>query len=108
MLDGYCLYIDDPTRLEHGLRFHPCFFFGTKDKDYCLLIAQIVKKFSEIYKIANKNITLIGSSNAGFACIRIANLLKEVNCIALCPQISISEYYLRSNNYFREGVSLKP
>lgn len=97
MLDGYCLYIDDPTRLEHGLRFHPCFFFGTKEKDYCLLIAQIVRKFSEIYKIANKNITLIGSSNAGFACIRIANLLKEANCIALCPQISISEYYLRSN-----------
>ncbi len=96
-LNGHCLYIDDPTRKEHGLRFHPCFFFGTKEKDYCAYIAKIINKFSNVYGIDKKNITLIGSSNAGFACIRIANILNEVNCIALCPQISIQEYYLRSN-----------
>lgn len=96
-MNGHCLYIDDPTRKEHGLRFHPCFFFGTKEKDYCVYIAKIIDKFSAIYGIEKNKITLIGSSNAGFACIRIANILDKVNCIALCPQVSIQQYYLRSN-----------
>ena len=92
-LDGYCLYIDDPTRMEHSLKFHPCFYFGNTEKNYCDLIIKIIVKIAAIHKIKTEDIIFIGSSNAGFACLYMSCTLKKSKCIAHCPQFSIKTYF---------------
>lgn len=92
-LDGCCLYIDDPTRYEHKLKFHPCFYWGNSNIRYWTLIQRLILKIASVNSIPTSNITLIGSSNAGFASIKIAASINNCNCIALCPQVSITEYF---------------
>lgn len=105
-LDAYCLYIDDPTRNEHSLRFHPCFYFGTDKKDYCEFILKIIRKIASLHSIPIDNIYLIGSSNAGFACIKIACLLEGAKCIALCPQISIKTFFEGNHKLFEKEFNV--
>ena len=102
IFDGYCLYIDDPTRQINFAQKAICFYYGTRDDSVINGISDIIKKICDIYNIEYNNITFISSSNGAFASICIACMFKDAKCIALCPQISVYQYYKYENklDYF--------
>ncbi|MBQ9452879.1 MAG: hypothetical protein IJU65_06265 [Desulfovibrio sp.] len=104
VFDGYCLYIDDPSRQINFAQKAICFYYGTRDDSVVNGLFDIIKKICDIHNIEYNNITFISSSNGAFASIYISYLLKYSKCIALCPQISIFQYYKFENklDYFNK------
>ena len=90
-MNGMCLFIDDPTRIEKKINLS--YFFGNNRNDYKDYIVDIVKHIAYIYNIEYNNICFVGHSNAGFACIYLCNKISGSKCIALSPQLSIFDYF---------------
>ena len=96
--DGMCLYLDDPTRIEHKMD-SVAFYFGSKDINYADYICDIVLKVAKTNNIANKNIVFIASSNGGYAALYCCNKIQYSKCIALNPQIDIPLYLGRNTSF---------
>ena len=103
--EGITLFMDDPTRDE--LKMSPSFYFGTKENNCLEYIKKIVGNIQNTYKIQNKDITFISSSNGGFASLYLANEFEYSRCIALCPQLDI-KLFLGLNGFenFKSKVGI--
>ena len=95
--DGVCFFVDDPTRYEVNDNA-VSWYVGGKG-EYTNYLEKIILKISKVYNIKFNNITLIGSSNAGFAAIKLANKILGAKSIALNPQINISLYPGKSKDF---------
>lgn len=92
-LDGYCLAVDDPFRdpsVDPEGGRGATYFFGSKDV-YCLsLLAPMILELAKKLSVSPNNIVIVGSSNGGFAAIRLASLIgNDCLAIALNPILSI-------------------
>ncbi|WP_165066666.1 hypothetical protein [Desulfovibrio sp. ZJ200] len=88
--DGMFLCIDDPTRHETGIA--PTYFFGQKQTNYLDLLCDIINKFLEIYNISYNDLTIISSSNGGFAALWCTRKFPGSTCLAFNPQFDIPLY----------------
>ena len=88
--DGVSIHLDDPTKYETD--FFPTFYFGKKNKNYTILLLDIIKKMQKLYNIDNENVYIYGNSNSGFAGLSLCDMLIGSNCIALNPQIYIYHF----------------
>ena len=84
------IYIDDPTRSL--AKFAPTFYLGYGNSLLIEDICQLIKRLQSIYSISNENIVFVGSSNAGFASLKLASRFPDCYCLTFCPQFSIKLY----------------
>lgn len=84
------IYIDDPTRSL--AKFAPTFYLGYGNSLLIEDICQLIKRLQSIYSISNENIVFVGSSNAGFASLKLASRFPNCYCLTFCPQFSIKLY----------------
>lgn len=84
------LCVEDPMyklyRLTTG------WYFGTKDYSAVNELKYIAEKVMTDLNIENCNVCTIGSSCGGFAAVKLANLIGGCNCIAMNPQLVISNW----------------
>lgn len=65
-------------------------FFGSKDVDCLSLLAPMILELAKKLSVSPNNIVIVGSSNGGFAAIRLASLIgNDCLAIALNPILSI-------------------
>lgn len=88
---GNMLYIDDPTRGEIG--FSPAFYYGLYGIDLYKCLAEYILHISDQLGIERENITIISSSNGGYAAIKISEIIKKSVCLAYCPILSIPLFF---------------
>ncbi len=89
--DGIKIFFDDPTR--EILKMAPGFYFGKMNISCLSLLKTIIEKIILNFKLCNKNITFISSSNGGFACLYLSNEFLGSKCIALCPQFDVKLFF---------------
>lgn len=82
------LSIEDPMYKLYGVPTG--WYFGDSENDYCVWVADIIKKIVKERKI--KEIIFYSSSAGGTAAIRVANILNQGMVIALNPQLDITLY----------------
>lgn len=102
--EGLCIGFDDPARRE--FKIAPCWYYGTKDKDYTLLLMKIIKQFCLVNNIHSENVVFVSSSNGGFASIRIAEFFPQSVCLAYNAQIDIETYDSRKKFQFKKTFSI--
>lgn len=91
---GYCnkniICVEDPMYKLHGLVTG--WYFGSKEHSIVHELKSIICKLLSDRKIEKKDVCIIGSSCGGHAAIHLAYLLKECICIAMNPQLIISNF----------------
>ena len=85
-LPGSLLCIDDPM-LQKFKDLALGWFYGDHNVSWLSLTADVIRKVAELKHISEKNIFLFSSSGGGYAALHIGALLKNVNVIAINPQI---------------------
>lgn len=89
-IEANCLYIDDRTIHENGLKIG--WGIGTIDRHFIYDYHDIVIKISEILNINSSNTSYYGSSAGGFMSILLASLNKGSQAIVNNPQIFVFNY----------------
>ncbi|MBR4697964.1 MAG: SEL1-like repeat protein [Candidatus Methanomethylophilaceae archaeon] len=84
------LVIADPMNTEHGLVLG--WYYGTVEKDYRRLTADIVMRYASLLGIPSKNIVVYGSSGGGCAAIYVGSYLGDVTVVSINPQIDIKNW----------------
>lgn len=91
---GYCnkniICVEDPMYKLHSLVTG--WYFGSKEHSIVHELKSIICKLLSDRHIEKKDVCIIGASCGGHAAIRLAYLLKECVCIAMNPQLIISNY----------------
>ena len=89
-LDGIFLCIDDPSvkiNKEFSLD-EPTWYYGNEENNIFMAIEKLINKISIEYNILKSNITILGSSSAGYASLYLGSKIDGINVIALSPQIA--------------------
>ena len=93
-LSGYSekniICIEDPMYKLHKLTTG--WYFGTKDFSAINELKPILDKVIYDLQISHDNVTIIGSSCGGYAAISLSKVIKWCKCIAMNPQIVISNW----------------
>lgn len=91
---GYCnkniLCIEDPMYKLH--KMVTGWYFGTKEHSALVELKLIIDRVLTERNILKKDLCIIGSSCAGYAAIYLTNLIQGCLCIAMNPQIIISNF----------------
>lgn len=87
----YALAVDDPTRKLNNI--HIGWYFNSKlNIDYTTYIYEIVNNIAREYSIKYSDIIFIGSSNAGFAAIKLCSYFNESKAICFNPQFDVQTW----------------
>jgi hypothetical protein len=93
-LSGYLekniICIEDP--MYKILKIATGWYFGTKDNSAINELKPILDKVIADLQIQNTNVTIIGSSCGGYAALCLARMISGCKCIAMNPQIVISNW----------------
>lgn len=84
------LCVEDPMYKLH--RLTTGWYFGTKDHSAINELKSIADKIMSDLAIEHRNVCTIGSSCGGYAAVKLANLIGGCNCIAMNPQLVISNW----------------
>lgn len=89
--DANCLYIDDRTIHNNGLRIG--WGIGTRTRHYLEDYSTIVKKISSLLEINPEDIIYFGSSAGGFMSMMLATMHEGTTAIVNNPQTYVHKYH---------------
>lgn len=92
---GYCnadiICVEDPMYKLYK-KMTTGWYFGTKEHSIVHELKQIIDKILQDRSIDKKNICIIGSSCGAYAGLYLTNLIRGCTCIAMNPQIIVSNW----------------
>lgn len=105
-LKGHLLSIEDPMYVKSDIPVG--WFYGTKEKDYREVTADLVKKIAERIGVPNEHILFYSISSGGTAGLYIASKIPGSVAIASNPQLDITNFFPQVLSQFTEysGIDL--
>lgn len=92
LFNGSMINIADPMyRIYEELELG--WYYGNGEYNLREYLVDVVRRIANILQINSENIIFFGSSGGGAATIECASRIKGAKCVAINPQIVLSEYF---------------